>query len=77
MVPSPWKIVTGTRIWNSELLGKIVKHQYIMYLSALFFINFKYMARQTPVYVAEITPKNIRGGFSAAHQVSSQLNQQL
>ncbi|KAL8088715.1 hypothetical protein AgCh_038484 [Apium graveolens] len=23
----------------------------------------------TPVYVAEITPKNIRGGFSAAHQI--------
>ena len=27
------------------------------------------VARQIPVYIAEITPKNIRGAFTAAFQV--------
>lgn len=27
------------------------------------------MAKQVPVYIAEITPKNLRGGFTTVNQV--------
>lgn len=28
-----------------------------------------HISKQVPVYIAEITPKNLRGGFTTVHQV--------
>lgn len=69
----PWKILTRNWIWNSCLFGKGSKtstFNLLIYLSKCeIWFNYEF-ARQSPVYVSEIAPKNLRGGFAAALQVS-------
>lgn len=75
LVASPRKIVNGIRNWDSNLRGNSSKFSSFNLLIHLIVIELTLIciATQSPVYVAEITPKDIRGGFIAAIQVHKTL----
>lgn len=75
LVASPRKIVNGIRNWDSNLRGNSSNFSSFNLLIHLIVIELALIciATQSPVYVAEITPKAIRGGFIAVIQVHKTL----
>lgn len=70
-----WK--TGGWMWNgaSFLCGNFcedcncIQNSCKIFVEVLRKIVYFFYNKQVPIYIAEITPKNLRGGFTTVHQV--------
>lgn len=75
LVARCWKTIDWIWDWNFFLCGNCIKIYKWNLISR--FMTDKQIKRwscchskQVPVYITEITPKNLRGGFTTVHQVS-------
>ena len=60
--------------WSSFICGDYNKQLHLVIFLNEFGLNFV-VPEQVPVYISEITPKNLRGGFATVNQVCTELNQ--
>lgn len=58
--------------WDSFICGYYKKQLHVLTFFSDFSLNFV-VSEQVPVYISEITPKNLRGGFATVNQVFSVL----
>lgn len=70
----PWCLDIGRLLvgFGMGLLSYVVSH-WVAILMVIFNVHKKFncipVCNQVPIYIAEITPKNLRGGFTTVHQV--------
>lgn len=72
MVARPWKTIARAWDWSYFLCGncnEIHISTFGFLISVTEISSLIHIVKQVPVYIAEITPKNLRGGYTTIHQV--------